>query len=461
MFTFLGNTLRSSSSSAKDQTTGDENSMMMASSAKSHASSAATTTTSSSTGRRVLGEITNNIIKPTTKRRAAAKKATVSIARSTGTRSVSTRSQGGASRASADVSQETHVGAFGTTHTQDLEQRITRRRIVRKDETQLQLQQQQQEEAARQAAASKLAVEEAKAAAAAAAAARPDDVSMLDTSLEDIDAEDRDYPEYCSEYVKEIFEHLREKEVRDHIGCGAIAAQVDLNESMYSTLLSWCVGVHMEFRLLSETLFLSADIINRFLAKRQVPRQRLQLVAIAAMLVASKTEETVAPYSSDFCYMAAMAFTKDQVLEMENVILDALDFHVVVATPLHFLRRFSKAARSDPRLHTLCKYFIELTIPEYSMQRFLPSKIAASAVFLARQMARKSPSWNSTLEYYTAYSEADLQECVAALIAILKHECVQKKPSPVTTKYSRRALFSIAPIALKYWKQVLSRSQMN
>jgi hypothetical protein len=234
MFSFLGNTLRSDRSATKESLPStDENAMMVSTKGQS---ATVVSSSSSTSGRRVLGEITNNINKPTTKRRAAAKKAAASISRSSASsRSTSTRSQT-TSRAVANVS-ETHSGvSFGgrTSHAHGLQQRVTRRRIVRKGETQLRLQQ-QKEEAARRAAAAKLAAQEAAeaaeaaAAAAAAAAAQaemdgPDDVSMLDTSLEDIDAEDRDYPEYCSEYVKEIFEHLREKEVRDHIGCGGLYA---------------------------------------------------------------------------------------------------------------------------------------------------------------------------------------------------------------------------------------------
>ncbi len=43
--------------------------------------------------------------------------------------------------------------------------------------------------------------------------------------------------------------------------------------------------------------------------------------------------------------------------------------------------------------HTLSKYLTELSMPEYTMLRFSPSTIAAAAVFLARKMTGKSPTW--------------------------------------------------------------------
>lgn len=41
-------------------------------------------------------------------------------------------------------------------------------------------------------------------------------------------------------------------------------------------------------------------------------------------------------------------------------ILNTLGFDICHPTPIHFLRRFSKAARSDSECHTLAKYLTEL-----------------------------------------------------------------------------------------------------
>jgi cyclin B len=54
---------------------------------------------------------------------------------------------------------------------------------------------------------------------------------------------------------------------------------------------------------------------------------------------------------------------------------------------------FAQAAKSDARTHTLSKYLTELSMPEFAMLRFSPSTIAAAAVYLARKMTGKSPTW--------------------------------------------------------------------
>jgi len=49
-------------------------------------------------------------------------------------------------------------------------------------------------------------------------------------------------------------------------------SQTDINESMRAILVDWLVDVHLKFKLLSETLFLTINIIDRFLSVKQAQR---------------------------------------------------------------------------------------------------------------------------------------------------------------------------------------------
>ena len=73
-------------------------------------------------------------------------------------------------------------------------------------------------------------------------------------------------------------------------------------------------------------------------------RRKLQLVGVTAMLVACKYEEMYAPEVGDFAYITDNAFTKAQILEMEQLVLRSLNFQLGRPLPLHFLRRASKVA---------------------------------------------------------------------------------------------------------------------
>jgi len=105
---------------------------------------------------------------------------------------------------------------------------------------------------------------------------------------------------------------------------------------------------------------------------------------------------------------------------MEQLVLSALEFNLNAPCPLHFLRRFSKAAGSDYNTHTLCKYLIELTVMDMKLLKYPPSSLAAASVYIARAMSQKTPLWTPTLHFYTHLSEADVRLVAIDLNNLLK-----------------------------------------
>ena len=63
-------------------------------------------------------------------------------------------------------------------------------------------------------------------------------------------------------------------------------------------------------QLMPETLYLTCNIIDRYLSIRNVSRKRLQLVGVTSMLIASKYEEIWAPEVNDFVYISDKAYTR-------------------------------------------------------------------------------------------------------------------------------------------------------
>ena len=83
---------------------------------------------------------------------------------------------------------------------------------------------------------------------------------------------------------------------------------------MRTVLVDWLIEVHLKFKLLPETLYLTVNLIDRYLALESVSRKRLQLIGVTAMLIASKYEEIYPPEIKDFVFVTDQAYNRDDVL---------------------------------------------------------------------------------------------------------------------------------------------------
>lgn len=107
------------------------------------------------------------------------------------------------------------------------------------------------------------------------------------------------------------------------------------------------------------------------------------------MLISSKYEEIYAPEVKDFVYITDKAYTKEEILAMEQSILSTLEFNITSPSAYRFLERFSKIANADATLFNLARYLIELPLIEYRMLKYCPSNLAASALFLAQKIIQR------------------------------------------------------------------------
>ncbi|CAN6854127.1 unnamed protein product [Brassica oleracea] len=237
----------------------------------------------------------------------------------------------------------------------------------------------------------------------------------------DIDSNDQD-PKFCSLYAANMYDsfHVAELDQRPSTSY-MVQVQRDIGPSMRGILIDWLVEVSEEYKLASDTLYLAVNLIDRFLSNNYIEKRRLQLLGVTCMLIASKYEEICAPRLEEFCFITDNTYTRLEVVAMETQVLNFLHFRLSVPTTKTFLRRFIQAAKaSDQVLHTemesLADYLAELTLVEYSFLRFLPSLIAASAVFLARWTLDQSKHpWNPTLQHYTRYETPSLKKTVLAM----------------------------------------------
>ncbi|KAK4777489.1 hypothetical protein SAY87_017676 [Trapa incisa] len=223
----------------------------------------------------------------------------------------------------------------------------------------------------------------------------------------DIDAADVNNELAAVEYVEDLYRFYKETE-EENSPTDYMPSQPELSEKMRMILVDWLVEIHSRFELMPETLYLTVNIMDRFLSVKPVPRRELQLLGIGAILTASKYEEIWAPQVNDLVMIADQAYPHEQILAMEKTILQKLEWYLTVPTHYVFLVRFIKAAVADRKLECLAYFLAELGLMNYSTLKYTPSMVAASAVYAARCTLGMSPLWNGTLKLHTGYSETQI-----------------------------------------------------
>ncbi|KAB5541274.1 hypothetical protein DKX38_014248 [Salix brachista] len=239
----------------------------------------------------------------------------------------------------------------------------------------------------------------------------------------------------CS-YASSIYRYLQSLEVEDNRRClpnYMREVQNDVLVNMREILVDWLVEVAEEYRLVSDTLYLTVSYIDRFLSSQALSRNNLQLLGVSCMLIASKYEEISPPNVESFCHITDNSCTKDQVLDMEKQVLKSLNYEMGAPTTINFLRQnlaesCSRKLRSrltylcyiqnssDLQFEFLSCYLAELSLLEYGCMRFLPSMIAASAVFLSSfTIQPQMHPWSTALQRHSGYRPFDLKECVLAI----------------------------------------------
>lgn len=278
------------------------------------------------------------------------------------------------------------------------------------------------------------------------------DVAEEDTTLEDsvstltlqnVDAADASDPNQVVAYVMDIVNHFKKVETRRMPPSNYMSKQTDINSRMREILIDWLVEVHLKFKLQPETLYLTVNIIDRFLARRAVSRTKLQLVGCTAMLIASKYEEIYAPEVRDFVYISDKAYTREQILAMESIMLNTLSFNLTVPSALRFAQRWAKVAGADDTCKHLINYLLELTLQDSKFLKYPPSYAASAATYLALKMTGKV-AWTPSLQAHTKYTVGDIRACTEELYALSAKE--NPKYKAVRKKYSSSKFNQVAKI---------------
>ncbi|XBH63040.1 hypothetical protein VPH35_117112 [Triticum aestivum] len=202
--------------------------------------------------------------------------------------------------------------------------------------------------------------------------------------------------ELCADYDVEIDESLRRMEAVD---AGERPCPDYLTKR--ALLVRWMYFFTRRYNLADGTLHRAVAYVDRFLSA--APYRRLR-----------------APPPRR---RRRLRCGQDEVVAMETKVVAALDYSMGGPTARTFVDHFTRRGGEDPRddiVKSLAHHLADLTLLDCRHLQFLPSTVAASAVFVARCTINQMRGfrWNDGVKELlacTRYAAEDLRACIAAM----------------------------------------------
>ncbi|KAF4502807.1 G1 S-specific cyclin CLN1 [Fusarium agapanthi] len=242
-----------------------------------------------------------------------------------------------------------------------------------------------------------------------------------------------------SEYLEEIIQHLAYMENATLPSLPMIEMQTQITWQMRSSLIDFVVRSHQYFRLPSQVLFLSVNLIDRYCSTKQIDQQYYLLLGSAALWIASKygdktyqVEDFKHPSVKEIGKLCNGIFDGHMIVQMEKSVLCTLGWVLGHPTIDHYIKLLLVGESESKELTSMAAYLSEVSLYHRDFVGVKPSIIAESCCMLAKVILYGSLSIGANTE----------DEVMKALKSLWK--LVQQPPTTIADKYSRQSRSYVA-----------------
>ena len=207
------------------------------------------------------------------------------------------------------------------------------------------------------------------------------------------------------EYLNDIWKSFIEKEKYNNYSFNDIInIQIDIKYQMRCILIDWIISLQNKFFKKSSTLFLTINLIDRYLSKKSIHRTKFQLLGVTSLFIAFKYEEIYMKNINDFIDLTARAFDKAEILSMEKTIINLVEFDLDLPLSNDFFDLLSTVYKFDKKEYNFGCFLLEAFLLDINCCKYKQSQIGLATCFIIlrlRQMKRINPiEDNNFIEYY-------------------------------------------------------------
>lgn len=245
----------------------------------------------------------------------------------------------------------------------------------------------------------------------------------------------------CTDYLKDNAKQLRK-------------ARKPVDEECRVKMCEWCYQVVDFCKFRRETVSISMSYLDRFLGTRKgryalLDRKDYQLVAMTTLYMAIKLHEPLEMETSLLADLSRGAYNEVEIMDMEQSVLDALNWRIQGPTVLAFVQHFlallpdSVQPSVSTAIMDYARFQTELVTPNYCLVASLPSHVALAAILNAVEgmdqimvSLREQGAFLRAVEKFSGVLREDVEETQQMLNDILLEVYAEDMPGDSETRSS-------------------------
>jgi hypothetical protein len=202
------------------------------------------------------------------------------------------------------------------------------------------------------------------------------------------------------EYRDEIRQYMHDMEVYTMSSAHCMDQQPEIKWHMRPCLVDFLVEIHFTFRLRPETLYLTLNIVDRYISRRVVFVRHYQLVGCAALWIAAKFEDAKerVPTVQELVQICRDTYDQSSFIQMEGHVLETIQWTLGHPTAEAWLRMMCCGpCVEDQKVQHVARFLMEITLFYREFVDHTSSSIALGALTLARYICGKGRRfWEET-----------------------------------------------------------------
>ncbi|KAG7335151.1 hypothetical protein KOW79_001747 [Hemibagrus wyckioides] len=220
-------------------------------------------------------------------------------------------------------------------------------------------------------------------------------------------------PQACADLVAQLF-----------VSCPSPPRRSDsphkegINDTMRYILVDWLVEVATMKEFSSLALHVTVSCVDRYLARRSVPKARLQLLGIACMVICTRYISKEILTIREAVWLTDNTYQYEDLVRMMGEVISVLEGKIRTPTLLDYGEVLQSLLPMHRRSAHLFSYICELSLLFSPLMMPGPARLASAILLLTRALHNYAPVWPKQLVESTGFTKQDLVPC--ALLIYIK-----------------------------------------